>query len=93
MEIFSSSVLLHRVCQGCEIEISGHKLTFYFIHVDVSTFDMILGMDWLLANCATIDYFKRRVGACRMTGRRVSLIYLCSFHHKGESTFLFCHLG
>ena len=37
------------ICRGCELEISGTLLTMDLRIMDMSEFDVILGMDWLTA--------------------------------------------
>ena len=37
------------ICRGCELEISGILLTVDPSVMDMSEFDVILGMDWLTA--------------------------------------------
>ena len=36
------------ICRGCELEISGTLLTVDLRVMDMSEFDVILGMDWLI---------------------------------------------
>ena len=40
---------IRMICQGCELEISGTLLTVDLRIMDMSEFDVILGMDWLTA--------------------------------------------
>ena len=51
------------ICRDCELEISGILLTMDLRVLDMSEFDVILGMDWLTAHRAVIDYDRRRVTA------------------------------
>ena len=51
------------ICQGCELEISGTLLTVNLRIMDMSEFDVILGMDWLIAYRIVIDCERRRVTA------------------------------
>ena len=51
------------ICRGCELEISGIVLTVDLRVMDMSEFDVILGMDWLTAYCIVIDCEHRRVTA------------------------------
>ena len=51
------------ICRGCELEISGILLTMDLRVMDMSEFDVILGMDWLTAHRVAIDYDRRRVTA------------------------------
>ena len=49
------------ICHGCELEIWGILLTVDLRVMDMSKFDVILGMDWLTAYRAVIDCEHRRV--------------------------------
>ena len=60
-----------RIGQGCEIEISGILLIVDLKVMDMSEFDVILGMDWLTAYKVVIDYERRRVTAYMQDGTRV----------------------
>ena len=55
------------ICRGCELEISGTLLTVDLRIMDMSEFDVILGMDWLTAYRVVIDCERRRVTAIRRT--------------------------
>ena len=46
---------LKRVCRSCEVEIADRHFVFNFIVLDMTSFDVILGMDWLTGYRATID--------------------------------------
>ena len=43
------------ICRGCELEILGALLTVDLRIIDMSEFDVILGMDWLIAYSVVID--------------------------------------
>ena len=62
---------LGMICQGCELEISGTLLIVDLRIMDMSEFDVILGMDWLIAYRVVIDYERRRVTAYTQDGTRV----------------------
>ena len=49
------------ICRGCELEISGTLLTVDLRIMDMSEFDVILGMDRLTAYRVVIDCERRRV--------------------------------
>ena len=49
------------ICQGYELEISEILLTMDLRVMDMSEFDVILGMDWLTAYRVVIDCEDRRV--------------------------------
>ena len=56
-------VSVDKICRDCELEISGILLTVDLRVMDISKFDVILGMDWLTAHYVVIDYDHRRVTA------------------------------
>ena len=62
---------LGMICRGCELEISGTPLTVDLRIMDMSEFDVILGMDWLTAYRVVIDCEHRRVTAYTQDGTRV----------------------
>ena len=59
------------ICRGCELKISGTLLTVDLRIMDMSEFDVILGMDWLTAYRVVIDCERRRVTAYTQDGTRV----------------------
>ena len=59
------------ICRGCELEISGTLLTVDLRIMDMSKFDVILGMDWLTGYRVVIDCERRRVTAYTQDGTRV----------------------
>ena len=59
------------ICLGCELEISGTPLTVDLRIMDMSEFDVILGMDWLTAYRVVINCELRRVTAYMQDGTRV----------------------
>ena len=62
---------IRMICQGCELEISGNLLTMDLRIMDMSEFNVILGMDWLIAYRVVIDYERRRVIAYTQDCTRV----------------------
>ena len=54
---------IDRICRGCELEISGILLTVDLRVMDMSEFEVILGMDWLTVHRVVIDYDCMRVTA------------------------------
>ena len=58
-------VRIGMICRGCELEISGTLLIVDLRIVDMSEFDVILGMDWLITYRVVIDCERRRVTAIR----------------------------
>ena len=59
------------ICRGYKLEISGTLLTVDLRIMDMSEFDVILGMDWLTAYWVVIDCERRRVTAYTQNGTRV----------------------
>ena len=49
------------ICRDCELEISGILLIVDLRVMDMSEFDVILGMDWLTAHRLVIDCDRTRV--------------------------------
>ena len=61
-------VRIGMICRGCELEISGTLLT---VDMDISEFDVILGMDWLTTYRVVKYCERRRVIAYTQDGTRV----------------------
>ena len=59
------------ICRGFELEISGTLLTVELRIMDMSKFDIILGMDWLTTYKVVIDCERRRVIAYTQDCTRV----------------------
>ena len=59
------------ICRGCELEISGTILTMDLRILDMSEFDVILGMDWLTVYRVVINCERRRVTAYTQNGTRM----------------------
>ena len=57
--------------RGCELEISGSLFKVDLRIMDMSKFDVILGMDWLIAYRIVIDCERRRVTAYTQDGNRM----------------------
>ena len=51
------------ICRDCELEIYEILLTVDLRVIDMSEFDVILGMDWLMAHQVIIDYDRKKVTA------------------------------
>ena len=62
---------LGTICRGCELEISGTLLTVDLRIIDMSEFDVTLGMDWLTAYRVVIDCERRRVTVYTQDGTPV----------------------
>ena len=59
------------ICRGCELEISVTLLTVDLRIMDMSEFDVILGMDWMIAYGIVIDCERKRVTAYTQDGTRM----------------------
>ena len=59
------------ICRGCELEISGTLLTMDLRNLDMSEFEVILRMDWLIAYRVVIDCERMRVTAYTQDGTRM----------------------
>ena len=57
--------------RGCELEISGTLLIVDLRIMDMSKFDVILGMGWLITYRIVIDCERRRVTAYTQDGTRM----------------------
>ena len=65
-------VRIDQICRDCELEISGILLMVDLQVMDISDFDVILGMDWLTAHRLVIDCDSRRIIAYTAEGIRVT---------------------
>ena len=65
-------VRIDQICRNCEIEISGILLTMDLRVMNISDFDVLLGMDWLTAHRVVIDYDSRRIFAYTPDGIHVN---------------------
>ncbi|XP_057459254.1 uncharacterized protein LOC130749915 [Actinidia eriantha] len=70
-------VPLNRVCRGCVLVIADRRIEADLVVMDMSGFDIILGMDWLSSNRAIVDCFRRRVTITISSGD--------SFYFEGEA--------
>ena len=61
------------ICRGCELEISGTLLTMDLRIMDMSKFDVILGVDWLTAYMVVIDCERKILTAYTQNDTRVVL--------------------
>ena len=65
-------VRIDRICRDYGLEISGILLTVDLWVMDISDYDVILGMDWLMAHRVVIDCDCRRITAYTWDGIRVT---------------------
>ena len=64
-------VRIGMICRGCELEISGTLPTVDLRIMDMSEFDVIMGMDWLTTYRVIIDCERRRVTSYTQDGTRI----------------------
>ena len=74
-------VSVDQICRDCELEILGILLIVNLRVINMSEFDVILGMDWLTEHRVIIDFDCRRVTTYTRT------IFMSCF--KGTSTMLY----
>ena len=60
------------ICRGCELEISGILLRLNLRVMDMTEFDVILGMDWLTTHRVVIDCEHRKVTVYIQDSTRVT---------------------
>ena len=62
---------IRMIGRGCELEIPGTLLTVDLRIMDMSEFEVILRMDWLIAYRVIIDCERRKVTAYTQDGTRM----------------------
>ena len=65
-------VRIDQICWDCELEISGILLMVDLRVMDISDFDVILGMDWLTEHRVVIDCDRNRVTSYTQDGIRIT---------------------
>ena len=65
-------VSVDKICQDCELKISGILLTVDLQVKDISDFVVILGIDWLMAHRVVINCDSKRITAYTRDGIRVT---------------------
>ena len=48
------------VCRACVVRLAGHELTTGLVVLDMVGYDIILGMDWLVAHHAMVNFYKKK---------------------------------
>ncbi|GAV91777.1 RVP_2 domain-containing protein [Cephalotus follicularis] len=56
-----NTLMIDKVYRSCELELCDRKLLVDLIPLAILHFDIILGMDWISANHASVDCFKKEV--------------------------------
>ena len=70
------------VCHTCVLYIGGLEVTMDLVLLDISSFDVIVGMDWLSRHLAVLDCYLKKV-----TFQTSSGSYL-SFYGNRRLTFI-----
>ena len=52
---------IDQICLDCELDISGFLLMVDLRVMDMSYFDVILGMDWMMKHRVVIDCDRKRI--------------------------------
>ncbi|KAL0537172.1 hypothetical protein IC582_026142 [Cucumis melo] len=73
------SMLSKEKVKACQIEITGHVIGVTLLVLDMHNFDVILGMDWLATNHASIDCSREEVA--------FNPPLMASFKFKGERSW------
>ena len=61
--LLGTKTRIDRICRGCQLDISEILLTVDLRVIDISEFEVILGMDWLMAHRFVLDFDRMRVTA------------------------------
>ena len=72
-------VRIDQICRDCELDISRILLTMDLRVMDISDFDVILGMDLLTPHRVIIDYDSKRINS--YTPDNISLIFQGEKHN------------
>ena len=57
----SDSLVCNSILKSCVIQIKDREMLADLILMDMYDYDVILGMDWLAAYHASVDYFRKEV--------------------------------
>ncbi|XP_059650338.1 uncharacterized protein LOC132296117 [Cornus florida] len=79
-------VSLDRVVRDCSIVIAERTFVFGLILLEMTSFDIILGMDWLAFFRATIDCFIGRVTVCTPEG---DCFFFMGYRNDSQSSSLY----
>ncbi|XP_077234212.1 uncharacterized protein LOC143876395 [Tasmannia lanceolata] len=63
------SLITDRICKSCAVKIGDRELPADLVVLEMKDFDVILGMDWLAANHASLDCHSKLV-TFQMPGQR-----------------------
>ncbi|XP_070005010.1 uncharacterized protein [Nicotiana sylvestris] len=64
------SIIARRIYRGCTISVCGRQTSADLVDLEMLDFDAIMGMDWLAACYATVD-FRAKTARFHFSGERV----------------------
>ncbi|XP_073154229.1 uncharacterized protein [Henckelia pumila] len=79
----------YSVVRGLELELQGHSIRADLVVLSMTGFDLILGMDWLTVNGASIDFRRRTVSVKPPEGE--SFIFFASQSSSASHVISFVH--
>ena len=65
---------IDRICKGCVITLADKALKVNLRILDMTGYDVILGMDWLIVYRAFIDCHRRKIIFCLLEGFKVCFV-------------------
>ncbi|RVW61725.1 Transposon Ty3-I Gag-Pol polyprotein [Vitis vinifera] len=74
-----------RICKGCVITLADRALNVDLRILDMTGYDVILGMDWLAVYRAVIDCHRRRIIFCLPEGFEGSINFLACLRGKEKA--------
>jgi hypothetical protein len=63
-----------KVIRNCVIKLEGHELPLELLPMQIGGFDIVLGMDWLTANRANINFTQKTLDVHLLDGSRIEII-------------------
>ncbi|KAI3825383.1 hypothetical protein L1987_06866 [Smallanthus sonchifolius] len=66
-------IKIEEVIQGCTLGLKNHTFSIDLLPVDLGSFDVVIGMDWLSKNHAEIFYFEKIVHIPPLNGEVLSI--------------------
>ncbi|KAL7253600.1 hypothetical protein ACSBR1_008020 [Camellia fascicularis] len=96
VSLVGGEMVLKQGCRGYDIEVADRRLPFSFVLMDMTGFDVILGMDWLSLYRVVIDCYRQRVTVCTLSddcfhflGDRVGRVLSPVYDPRGRSELSF----
>ena len=66
--------------KGCEVVIEGMVLNVNLIQLEMTDFDIILGMDWLSNHRASMNCFTKKYGLRNLDTQNLNLLGIKEFY-------------